>query len=251
MIIWKNWRLMQGQRSVINAVIHSVKESFVQPATELWISIFPNRCILWRVTRIQNAVVCLSGSMLLSWVIVTSTFPHKCGSSILHWRMYQLVLEAKKKLTKLKALKLYHQICGFLVVILLLNPTVHFWLHHTAQCGGWGHPQDGLYVVAARLSNQRAMVGTEWANSCPSCTNRPRKKHYSHLLGVHFQQGRWLGLWAGICQSRMLTNIACLLSMVKFTSMLIIKARSGLGFSFGVRARTEMEIWCILKVCTG
>ena len=41
---------------------------------------------------------------------------------------------------------------GFLVVILLLKPTVHFWLHHTAQCGGWGHPQDGLYMVAARPS---------------------------------------------------------------------------------------------------
>ena len=98
--------------------------------------------------------------------------------------MYQLVLEAKTKLklTKLKALKLYHQIFGFPVVILLLKPTVHFLLHHTAQCRGWGHPQDGLYMVAVRLGNQRAMVGTDWANSCPGCTNRPRKKHYSHLF---------------------------------------------------------------------
>ena len=187
MIIRKTWRLMQGQRSVIKAVIHSVKEPFVQPATELWISIFPNRCILWRVTRIQNAV-----SMPLSWVIVTSTLPHKCGSSILHWRMYQLVLEAKTKLTKLKALKLYHQIFGFLVVILLLKPTVHFWLHLTAQCGGWGHPQDGLYMVAARLGNQRAMVCTEWANSCPGCKNRSRKSTTLTFWG--FISGREGGL---------------------------------------------------------
>ena len=32
--------------------------------------------------------------------------------------------------------------------------------------------------------------------------------------------------------------------MVKITSLLI-KAGSGVGFSFGVRAQTEMEIWCV------
>ena len=32
--------------------------------------------------------------------------------------------------------------------------------------------------------------------------------------------------------------------MVKVTSLLV-KAGSGVGFSFGVRARTEMEIWCV------
>ena len=29
---------------------------------------------------------------------------------------------------------------------------------------------------------------------------------------------------------------------------MLIKARNGLGFSFGVRARTEMEIWYIKDV---
>ena len=29
----------------------------------------------------------------------------------------------------------------------------------------------------------------------------------------------------------------------------LIKAESGPGFSFGVRAWTEMEIWCIKGVC--
>ena len=32
--------------------------------------------------------------------------------------------------------------------------------------------------------------------------------------------------------------------MVKVTSLLI-EAESALGFSFGVRAQTEMNIWCI------
>ena len=32
--------------------------------------------------------------------------------------------------------------------------------------------------------------------------------------------------------------------MVKITSLLI-ETGSALGFSFGVRARTEMKIWCI------
>ena len=32
--------------------------------------------------------------------------------------------------------------------------------------------------------------------------------------------------------------------MVKVTSLLV-KAGSGVGFSFGGRARTEMEIWCV------
>ena len=32
--------------------------------------------------------------------------------------------------------------------------------------------------------------------------------------------------------------------MVKVMSLLV-KAGSGLGFSFGVRAWTEMEIWCV------
>ena len=32
--------------------------------------------------------------------------------------------------------------------------------------------------------------------------------------------------------------------MVKVTSLLI-KGGSGVGFSFGVRAWTEMEIWCV------
>ena len=80
-----------------------------------------------------------------------------------------------------------------------LNPIVHFWLHHTAHCtekivsaryargfcvstkggtggGGWGHLQGDMHMVAARLGCQSAMVGTGWANSCPSCMDRLRKR---------------------------------------------------------------------------
>ena len=46
----------------------------------------------------------------------------------------------------------------------------------------WGNPQGDMHMVAARLSFERAMVGTEWATSCPDCMDRLRK-HYSHLVG--------------------------------------------------------------------
>ena len=89
------------------------------------------------------------------------------------------------------------------------NPTVHFWLHHTAHCtekivsarytrrfcvswdrGRWvGHPQGDMHMVAARLSCQSAMVGTGWANSCPGCMSRLRKR-YSHLVGSSFLAGK-------------------------------------------------------------
>ena len=36
-------------------------------------------------------------------------------------------------------------------------------------------------MVAARLGFERAMVGTEWATSCPDCMDRLRK-HYSHIV---------------------------------------------------------------------
>ena len=58
---------------------------------------------------------------------------------------------------------------------------------------GRGHPQGDMHMVAARLGCQSAMVGTGWANSCPGCMDRLRKR-YSHLVGANFWQGRLLGL---------------------------------------------------------
>ena len=69
-----------------------------------------------------------------------------------------------------------------------------------------------MHVAAARLGCKRTMVGTRWVNSRPGCMSRLRKR-YSHLK-------------------------------VKVTSLLV-KAGSGVGFSLGVRAWTEMEIWCV------
>ena len=93
-----------------------------------------------------------------------------------------------------------------------LNPIVHFWLHHTVHCtekivsvryvgwfcvsrkggtggGGWGHLQGDMHMVAARLGRQSAMVGTGWANSCPGCMDRLRKR-YSHLVEGSFLAGK-------------------------------------------------------------
>ena len=107
-------------------------------------------------------------------------------------------------------LHVYH--CQQSILVNPLNPIVHFWLHHTAHCaekivsacymrrfcvsrkggtggGGWGHPQGGMHMVAARLGCQSAMVGTGWANSCPGCMDRLRKR-YSHLVEGSFLAGK-------------------------------------------------------------
>ena len=58
--------------------------------------------------------------------------------------------------------------------------------------GGWDHPQGAVHKAAAMLGFKGAMVGTGWAKFCPGCMSRLRK-HYSHLVGVHFWQGRLFG----------------------------------------------------------
>lgn len=67
--------------------------------------------------------------------------------------------------------------------------------------GWWCHMQSAVHMVAAKLGCKRAMVGTGWAHSHPGCVNRLRER-YSHLVGVHFWQGRLLGFRMGICQMR-------------------------------------------------
>ena len=53
------------------------------------------------------------------------------------------------------------------------------------EVGGVTH----MYMVAARLGCQSAVVGTGWANSCPGCMDRLRKR-YSHLVGGSFLAGK-------------------------------------------------------------
>ena len=48
-------------------------------------------------------------------------------------------------------------------------------------------------MAAASLGCKRAMVGTEWSNSSPSCMDRCRKC-YSHFLGGSFLAGK--SAWA-------------------------------------------------------
>ena len=54
-----------------------------------------------------------------------------------------------------------------------------------------------MYMVAARLDCERAMVGTGWVTSRRDCMDRLRK-HYSHLVGLGFWQGKLLGLQVGV-----------------------------------------------------
>ena len=50
-----------------------------------------------------------------------------------------------------------------------------------------------MHMVAARLGCQSAVVRTGWANSCPGCMDRLRKR-YSHLVGGSFLTGK--AAWA-------------------------------------------------------
>jgi len=50
-----------------------------------------------------------------------------------------------------------------------------------------------VHMIAARLVCERAMVGTGLAIPCSDCMDR-LTKHYSHLVGIGFWQGRLLGL---------------------------------------------------------
>ena len=50
-----------------------------------------------------------------------------------------------------------------------------------------------MRMVAARLGCQSTMVGTGWANSCPGCMDR-LKKRYCHLVGGSFLAGK--AAWA-------------------------------------------------------
>ena len=48
-----------------------------------------------------------------------------------------------------------------------------------------------MHRVAARLGCQSAMVGTGWANSCPGCMDRLRKRYsLTHLVGGSFLAGK-------------------------------------------------------------
>ena len=59
--------------------------------------------------------------------------------------------------------------------------------------GGWDHPQGDMHMVAPRLGCKSTVVGTGWANSCPGCMDRLRKR-CSHLVGGSFLAG--MAAWA-------------------------------------------------------
>ena len=83
------------------------------------------------------------------------------------------------------------------------------------------------------------MVGTGWANSCPGSMDRLRKC-YSHLVGGSSLAGKVVWALSGCLTTE--SHDYCMLVNEWAWSSLLAKARSGLGFSFGVRAWTEMEI---------
>ena len=89
-----------------------------------------------------------------------------------------------------------------------------------------------------RLGFEKAMVGTGRATPHSDCMDRLRK-HYSHLAEDWFLARK--AAWA--LRGCIATNSADYYMLVnEWVTRLLIKARSGHGCSFGVRAWTKMEI---------
>ena len=113
--------------------------------------------------------------------------------------------------------------------------------------GGWDHPQRAVHMVAARLGFETAMVGTRRATPHPDCFDRLRK-HYSHLAEGWFLARKAAWSLSG-CMATDSAIICSLMSGCGKVKRRLIKARSGHGCSFGVRAWTEMEIRCVEGMC--
>ena len=98
-------------------------------------------------------------------------------------------------------------------------------------------------VVAARLVCERAMAGIGWATSHPECMDRLRK-HYSQLAG-----GWFLARKAGWALRRCMTTDNadyCMLIIKRALSksrVCLLRLEFDKGYSFGVKAWKEMEIW--------
>ena len=106
-----------------------------------------------------------------------------------------------------------------------------------------------MHMVAARLGFEKTMVGTRWATPRPDCMDRLRK-HYSHLAEGWFLARKAAWSLSG-CMATNSADYYVLVNewgVVKVTRLLI-KAGSGHGLSFGVRAWTEMEIRCVKGMC--
>ena len=102
-----------------------------------------------------------------------------------------------------------------------------------------------MHMVAARLGCQSAMVGSGWANSCPGCMDRLRKR-YSHLIGGSFLAGKVA--WAlSMCLTTESAHYCMLINEWAWlrSRVCLLRLEGGLGFSFGVGAWTEMEMWCV------
>ena len=94
------------------------------------------------------------------------------------------------------------------------------------------------------VARKMTMVGTGWVNSRPGCMRRLRKR-YSHLSGGLFLAGKasWSLSGCSPIESAYYCMLVNKMGMVNVTCLLA-KAGSGVGFSFGVRAWTEMKIRC-------
>ena len=103
-----------------------------------------------------------------------------------------------------------------------------------------------MHMAAARLGCKRTVVGTGWANSWPGCMSRLRKC-YSHLSGGSFLAGKASWALSGCLPIESADH--CMLvnegAWLRSRVCLLIKAGSGVGLSFGVRALTQMEIRCV------
>ena len=111
-----------------------------------------------------------------------------------------------------------------------------------------GSPVGAVQMVAARLGFEKAIVGTGRANPRPDCMDRLRK-HYCRLAEGWFLARKAAWSLSGCMASDSATITCSLMSGVVKVTTLLIKARSGHGCRFGVRAWTEMEITLVEGMC--
>ena len=165
-----------------------------QPATTQY-------SLMARITLAEKCT-CSSHSISVNYSILLHTFMSQIvhlGTTLTHLSLEAVVVVCKLHTSAFKPYS-----------TLLVTSLQKIYSLHAAVSGGdgWGHPQGAMHMAAARLGCKRAMVGTEWVNSCPGCMNRHRKR-YSHLLGGSFQAGKVAWALSGYLPTENADTIAC------------------------------------------
>ena len=102
-----------------------------------------------------------------------------------------------------------------------------------------------MHMAAARLGCKKTMVGTGWANSWPGCMSKLRKC-YSHPSGGSFLAEKAFWALSGCLPIDSADYYMLVNEWAWLTSRVcLLRLEVEVGFSFGVKDWTEMEIRCV------